>query len=412
MSETDPHPVSPLPGLIPLEGVVRHYDWGSRTFLAALRHHPQPSAEPEAELWYGAHPTAPSPVRLGGDELSLDALIGRHAAEVLGAASGTGAGDATRPEQHELPFLLKVLAADRPLSIQLHPDGARARAGFEREEAQGIDRSASRRLYPDSNPKPEIACALTPFEALQSLRPPLEVRSLVASLGCPEADALLGRADPEDPAALLAAILSLGESEASALATATARAAQRSATPEGAWVARLAESYPRDPLILAPLLLHLVELVPGEALYTPPGVIHSYLEGAAVELMGASDNVLRAGLTRKPVDSDELLAALDPAPRQPAILVPREVAGSAWREYPDTGPIRLSFADVEWDGALAVETIGHPCILLAISGHVRARSSDGAELELRPGDAALVPAAAPGYRLEGVGRIYRASAAG
>jgi mannose-6-phosphate isomerase len=397
----DAHP--PIPGLLPLRGVVRRYDWGSHTFLAGLRSQPEPSVEPEAELWFGAHPSAPSMVRLGDRELPLDELIAERAGDLLGAES-VHAGA-------ELPFLLKILAADLPLSIQLHPDAERAGAGFEREEGEGIAREARHRLYPDANPKPEIACALTPFHALQELRPPAEARDLLASLGCPEASTLLALGDPAEPAALLAAVLALDGEEARAFATAVAAAAHRVATREAAWVVRLEETYPDDPLIVAPLLLRLVELAPGEALYTPPGVIHSYLGGAVVELMGSSDNVLRAGLTSKHKDRDELLAALDGAPRDPRILHPRALAGSAWREYPETGPLRLSFADVDPAAPVVVEAAAGPCVLLALAGDVVARSADGTVVRLLPGDGALVPASAPACRLDGAGRIYRASAA-
>jgi mannose-6-phosphate isomerase len=401
---TDPAPG--LPGLLPLEGVVRHYDWGSRTFLAALRSRSgataTTSAEPEAELWFGAHPSAPSVVRLGARDVALDTLIRQRPAELLGEAGAR--------ERAELPFLLKILAAEQPLSVQLHPDAPRARAGFAREEAAGIARDSPHRLFPDPNAKPEIACALTPFQALQGLRPPAEARALLASLACSETDALLARSAPEDPVALLETVLALDADRAVALAREAATAARRTPSAEAAWVVRLAEHFPEDPLVVAPLLLGLVELLPGDALYTPPGVIHSYLGGAVVELMGSSDNVLRAGLTSKHVDPEELLAALDRTPVGNRILSPSEAAGDAWRQYAGTAPLRLDFADLEPGVGLDVAAGRAPCILLAISGQVRAHSEDGCELELLAGRAALVPACAPGYRLDGAGRVYRASA--
>jgi mannose-6-phosphate isomerase len=402
-----------LPGLIALEGAVRHYAWGSRTFLAELRAQPSPSAEPEAELWLGDHPSAPALARLGGRAVPLDALIAARPVDILGADRPASGGDA------RLPFLLKVLAAERPLSVQLHPDAPAARAGWEREEAAGVARSSPLRLYPDPHAKPEIACAITRFTALQGLRRPAETRELLAAIGGPACRALLDACAPGDPAALLGAVLALDREAAVTLAVEVARGARGLPAPERAAVGRLAAGYAGEALIAAPLLMNLVELEPGEALFTPPRVLHAYLGGAVVELMGSSDNVLRAGLTAKHVDPAELLRALDPTPTVPRVLHPAAVPGSPWRRFPDTGPIGLALADLGAPGEpeeVAEPGAASPHVLLVLRGELVARTDggdhgDGDPLRLGPGQAALVRAGAPPYRLRGEARVYRASAA-
>lgn len=258
-----------------------------------------------------------------------------------------------------LPFLLKVLAAARPLSLQVHPSAEQAEAGFRREEAQGPDRAAADRLYRDDLPKPEIACAVTPFEAVSGFRPVQDslavLRGLADRAHGPWAAELAGLADrlgrsPSSDGdvrgdavrtdavggdgpdarrirAVVRRLLGLSGPAAAAVATTVRGAASTGLSDPGAapslrdaceLVDGVGQQYPHDAeLVLLPLLHHL-RLKPGQALFTPAGVLHSYLSGTVVELMAASDNVLRGGLTSKHVDVDELMAVLDTAPHRPA----------------------------------------------------------------------------------------------
>jgi mannose-6-phosphate isomerase len=317
--------------LLPLRGAIRNYAWGSRSFLAGLRGAAVPSTEPEAELWMGAHPAAPAQVRIGEHWLSLHEVIARDPACFLGAASVERFG-------LEAPFLLKILAIERPLSLQVHPDRTQARAGFQRERSAGLPLEAG--SYRDPRHKPELIVALEPLTLLSGLLEPSEIRRRFAEAGISSLAAETDRLERGGPAAFrdfLAAWLGAkGAARARMIAEArrVAKSAERSVlgpdTP-GHWVARLFELHPDDPAVLAPLALPLLRLAPGEGSFQPPRILHSYLDGAGVEVMANSDNVVRAGLTAKPVDTGELLEVVDVTPIAPSPIRATTMAGGAAR---------------------------------------------------------------------------------
>lgn len=280
-----------------LRNVVQPYDWGRVDGLARLLGS-EPTGDHEAELWVGTHGRGPSTV-VAGDP-SAD---GRTLAEVVG----------------DLPFLLKVLAIGQALSLQAHPSTEQAAAGFAREEEGRLPVDAPDRNYRDAGAKPEVLVALEPTWVLCGFRPADEAADLLHALGAPEVAPLVDQLRGGGAGALLDAVgwlLRLGNedrdlvSRAASAAAGSADAASR-ADPRG-WVARLARQHPGDPTCIAPLLLELVELAPGDAVHLPAGNLHAYLDGAGVELMSTSDNVLRGGLTSKHVDADELLRVLRP----------------------------------------------------------------------------------------------------
>ena len=249
-----------------VEGIVQHYDWGDPVFVPELLGL-EPDGRPWAELWLGTHPNGPS---------ALD--------------DGTPLADVAGP----LPYLLKVLACVQPLSLQTHPNEEQARTGFERG------------IFADPHPKPELLCALTPFEALCGVRPVAATLELLRELGI---DELAHVVADDGPGAALRGIY-LRTIDAGPIVD----ACSDSARPEADWVRRLSERYSGEPSVAATLLLNLVTLRPGEAIRLDAGNLHAYLHGAGIELMGASDNVIRGGLTTKPVDVDLLLDTVDPAP--------------------------------------------------------------------------------------------------
>ncbi len=278
--------------LIRLSNTPRDYAWGSTTMLAELEGR-EPSGRPEAEVWFGDHPGAPARVEDG---------TGRTLDDVLGG--------------EKLPFLLKLLAAASPLSIQAHPSIPQARAGFAREDAAGVPRDAGHRNYRDDNHKPEVIVALRDgFEALAGLRDLPATLRLLEGLG-EAASPLRERLDAASPdASLRAAIGWLLSGEAQGEVDAIIAAATTAAVPgfaaELAVAHRLAEAAPGDPGVVVALLMNLVTLAAGEAVFVRAGALHAYLGGLGVEIMSASDNVLRGGLTPKHVDVAELLAVLD-----------------------------------------------------------------------------------------------------
>ncbi|MER5772536.1 mannose-6-phosphate isomerase, class I [Streptomyces sp. NPDC001985] len=361
-----------------LSNTVRPYAWGSTTAIPELLGD-TPTGEPQAEMWMGAHPGAPSRLERGplGDVIAADP-VGE-----LGAATVATFGP-------RLPFLLKLLAAGAPLSLQVHPDLAQAKEGFAAEQRAGIPIDAPHRNYKDANHKPELICALTPFEGLCGFRPPADTASLIAGLGVdslkPYADALL--AHPPDAALreVLTAILTADRADMAATVTETAAAAERLGgdyTP----YAQIAHHYPGDPGVIAALLLNHVRLNPGEAVFLGAGVPHAYLSGLGVEIMATSDNILRCGLTPKHIDVPQLLRVVRFDAADPGVLRP-EVSESGEELY-DT-PIdefRLSRYLLAPAGAVRDLTVAAPQILLCTSGRVTA-----GQLSLTPGQSVYVPA--------------------
>ncbi|HKC29826.1 MAG TPA: mannose-6-phosphate isomerase, class I, partial [Jatrophihabitans sp.] len=286
----------PTPDVFALDGVLRRYNWGSPTAIPRLLGM-EPDGRPVAELWFGAHPDDPAFAPAHGS--TLDQLIAAEPQRLLGAEVVERFGP-------RLPYLLKVLAADKALSIQVHPNREQAREGFAREDAAGIPRDAPERNYRDDNHKPELLCALTPFDALCGFRPVAETQQLLASLDVAElafvADALRG------PDPLRAAFTALLTHPDPAPIVAAVRARVADATDGPAYAARLAaQDAPDDVGVALTLLLNYVRLEPGEAIFLGAGNVHAYLRGTGVEIMANSDNVLRCGLTSKHVDVPELL---------------------------------------------------------------------------------------------------------
>jgi len=393
--------------ILPLENTVLPYPWGSRTKIAALLGESGPAAEPQAELWMGAHPKAPSKALVGGRLRGIDQLIDESPAEILGAPLlARGA--------RRLPFLLKVLAAERALSIQAHPDLAQAAAGFERDNAAGLPLLAEERNYRDRCHKPEVLFAVEPFSILRGFRERREILELASAIGLEELLPAVGelRRDASEAGlrAFFAATLEV-ESE-SALrrlnqkAVAAIHRRGLDGHPVYRWVLRLADQFPADRGVLSPLFLNVLRLEPGQAIFTGPGILHAYLEGFGVELMANSDNVLRGGLTTKHVDVPELLSILSFKPQPPHLLEP--IAGEDGEQIfaPPVDDFALTLVPLA-AGAPRKRQGGSVEILFVLRGEGLLRSAGG-ERPFRAGDAFLVPAAAGGYSLEGEGSLFRA----
>ncbi len=269
----------------PIQGVVQHYVWGDQEFLPRLLG-VEPNGEPWAELWLGTHPRGAATLE---DGTPLDRLTG------------------------ELPYLLKVLSAAEPLSLQAHPTAEQAADGFERG------------IFGDGRDKPELLVALTEFEAFCGVRPEHATTALLRAIGATHL------ADIVAAAGSGAAMRGLYAGDIDP--TATLDACDSADCPEAGWVRDLAARYPGDPSVAVTLLLNHVVLQPGGALHLRAGNLHGYLRGSGIELMGASDNVVRGGLTVKPVDIDLLLEIVDPTP------LPQPIAAATDGRYllPEAG---------------------------------------------------------------------------
>lgn len=298
-----------------LQGAIRTYAWGSRTAIPEFTGRPVPAAHPEAELWFGAHPGDPAMLDSG---VSLLTAIAADPEGQLGPAVRDAFGDV-------LPFLVKVLAADEPLSLQAHPSAQQAAEGFRREEQRGLPVNSPVRNYRDPNHKPELLMALTDFHALAGFRPAARSVALMRALAVPALEpyiALLAEtSDADGLRAVFTTWITLPQPDLDVLipgvleaAVAYIRSGGGEFAAEARTVLELGERYPGDAGVLAAMLLNRVSLSPGQAIFLPAGNLHAYLHGVGMEVMANSDNVLRGGLTPKHVDVPELLRVLDFAP--------------------------------------------------------------------------------------------------
>jgi mannose-6-phosphate isomerase len=375
------YPGAPYAGgvLAPLSNAPRDYAWGSTSLIAALEGR-APTGAPEAEVWFGDHPGSPARVE-DGSGLTLDAWLAER-------ATASGAPD-------RLPYLLKLLAAGSPLSIQVHPSQEEAREGSMREDAAGVPVDAPERNYKDRNHKPEVIVAVSErFEALAGLRELAATRRLLAALGDePGLRALRASLEGDDePAALRRTITWLlsGDSRDTVAAVITALAAAQSAEfgPEFDAARRIAAAYPGDPGVVVALLMNHVVLARGEALFVPAGVLHAYLSGLGVEVMAASDNVLRGGLTPKHIDVPELMAIVDATPGPPPFLAPRAEGDGVETFVPGIPDFALWHVSVSAGAERRIPLTG-PAIPLAVAGEVTVVGGSGAAVTLRPGQAAF-----------------------
>ena len=383
----------------PLTGAIRPYAWGSHTLIAELQGRPAPTDEPEAELWLGAHPGDPSTVTGADGPVSLATLIAGDPAGQLGAPVAAEFGS-------RLPFLLKVLAAATPLSLQAHPDAAYAREAYARQQA---DPSAPKN-YTDAYHKPEMLVALTPFEALCGFRSPEASAAAIEAFGLPALAPIVAALRAGDLRAAVHDLLTWPQPDRKPLIEAVVAAAGVTPSPDAALAAELAAHYPGDPGVLVALLLNHVRLAPGEAIWMPAGNLHAYLRGAGVELMAASDNVLRGGLTPKRVDVGELLRVLVFEVLDDPILPSSPVAPGVVTWQVPVHDFVLYGVDLDGTRPPTEVPAAGPRIILSAAGDIFVgESRDGTPVELPPGTAAYAPADAGPIKLAGTGKAFVAA---
>lgn len=410
-----------------LRNPVRDYAWGSRAVIARLQGRPVPSSRPEAELWVGAHPGAPSVLDATG--VPLTELIAAAPDAVLSEPVVARFGP-------RLPYLLKLLAADAPLSLQAHPDAVQAAVGFAAEEAAGVPRDAAHRRYVDAYHKPELLVAVSEFRALCGFRPPAESARLLGGLAIPALEPVVARLRGGALDAAVRVLLQWPVADRPGLVADVVAAAKAGEGRDGlageGWdglAGELAGHYPGDVGVVVALLLNQVTLAPGEAIFMPAGNLHAYLHGVGVEIMAASDNVLRGGLTPKHVDVPELLRVLRFAPLPDPVLAPVPVAAGDGGAAQDGGarsragsessvltwPVPVAdftLHRVRLGGATgATGEVGLPLVgpraAMCLAGRIRV--DDGvAPVTLLAGQTAFGPAAGP-LRLAGAGDVYLAS---
>jgi len=427
-----------------LSPAIQRYAWGSVTDFPQLFGMRNPDSEPMAELWYGTHPDGPTQVcDPAGSPAGFDlrSYVQQFPAQMLGDELGKRYGS-------ELPFLLKVLAAGLPLSLQAHPSKEQAEAGFAREQGLGVPVGAPHRSYRDRNHKPELIAALTPFGAMVGFREPGAIQHLLAPLG-PEATPLREALKSGGLQGLYDAVSELSTTRLRSIIHAVKDliAADDAREQEGQeedsreqdsreqdsplalcyrTIVSLSSTYPDDPGVLAPLYLNLLQLQPGQALYLPAGILHAYLYGVGVEIMANSNNVLRGGLTSKFIDREELRRVVRFEPYQ----APR-LSGAARHEYATSfEEFALSRLELSTKELTVARPQPGPEILLCTHGKalfkVVTNEAPGAnsgadphadphadpnptvDLELSAGKAIFVPASCTAYLLSGPATVFRA----
>jgi mannose-6-phosphate isomerase len=406
-----------------LQPVVRPYPWGSRRGIAELQGRPVPAAGPEAELWMGAHPSGPSGLARRADK--LDAFIAADPERELGPQVVARFGP-------RLPFLLKVLSAAQALSIQVHPSREQAQAGFRADNDRGLALDDPARNYVDDWPKPELLCALTPFEVVAGLRTPADAAGILRALAVPELQPLAADLAPSAPASaapgvepapaaqeaepapadlarVLGVILDWPDPDrlvSDVLAACGPLAAGTGPYAETcASALRVADDHPGDLGLVAMLLMRHLVLQPGQALFMPAGGLHAYLEGTGIEVLANSDNVVRAGLTPKHIDVPELLKLLDPAVTVPILSSCAVAEGLS--SYDSPAPeFRLYRLDL---AATPLELPGTgPRILLCVDGAV-ALHSDSGSVFLDQGESCFISAADAPVRAAGPAHAFLAA---
>ena len=339
-----------------VRGVVQHYPWGDRAAIPRMLG-VDPDGRPWAEMWFGTHIGGPSRVVTMGDHL-LDGLRMQPddtngKSVLLAALAG------------ELPYLLKILAAAQPLSLQTHPNELQARTGFARENRSQIPVRSANRIYRDPFSKPELLCALSSFEAFCGFRRPTRTVEHLNDLG--HGTSTYARIIADEGLAYTLQYLFEGSDEVTSLYDDVLLTCAESDDPHARWVVELDALYPRDPAVLVTLLLNFITLEPGQAMYLEPGKLHAYLRGTGIEVMGASDNVIRCGLTNKHVDTSELLATVITSPQDDpvldATLVTSTSTGKLWRFETPGAPFTLWMHQIR-----GAETLVAPTRELALCG--------------------------------------------
>lgn len=395
--------VSSYPCFFRMHNVIQDYAWGSTTSIASLFGIANPEGKPQAEIWMGAHQNGCSQINVAGKMMYLNDFIEIDVAAIVGEDTNTQFG--------ELPYLFKVLAANKALSIQVHPSKTQAEVGFAKENEAGISLNASCRNFKDPNHKPELIYALTPFQAMNGFRELDQMITLFSALDIavlyPLIRALEMNNNEDGLRQFFAAMLLLqGETKSTAVNALLVYANRHQDDALFALIIDLAVQYPGDIGLFSPLILNVLTLQPGEAMFLDACTPHAYINGTGLEIMANSNNVLRAGLTSKHLDITELVASTHfmPMPADKILLKPELSDGGS--HYPIPVPdFKFSIYQRHQDKNL---TITSAEILLALDAPLTVTHCNGETLTIDNGESMFIPAYAGHYTVSSTGRFARA----
>jgi len=387
----------------PMENIIQDYIWGSRVSINELLGINNPGNKHQAEIWMGAHPNGCSKIKVNGDMQLLSDFINQDKSATLTVQTETQFG--------ELPYLFKVLAAGEALSIQVHPSKEQAEMGFAKEEQAGIPRNAANRNYKDPNHKPELVYALTPYQAMNGFRVFSETIALFNKANIVEIEDLVdtfsAAPNPGGLETFFSAILSLqGEVKEAAVKSLLEYAAANQEDPLFVLILELAHQHLGDIGLFAPLMLNVITLQPGEAMFLTACTPHAYLKGTGLEIMANSDNVLRAGLTPKYIDVEELVSCtrFEAIPFDTLRFIPEKKEGGLYYAIPVDD---FKFALFESVKDLIMPTQSAE-ILLALDADVTLSHQSGGTVTITKGESVFIPAYAEKYQLTCKGRVARA----
>ncbi|WMN87523.1 mannose-6-phosphate isomerase, class I [Vibrio parahaemolyticus] len=396
--------------LFKLDNTIQNYAWGSKTAIQELFDIENIRQKPQAELWMGAHPNGCSKVQWNGKKILLSELIDSDKESFLSPRTASSFG--------ELPYLFKVLAAGNALSIQVHPSKEEAELGFDKENRLGIDPKHPQRNYRDANHKPELVYALTPYQAMNGFRNFSEIVSLFSRMtelvSIPKVQSLVSQFEQnlttDGLESFFVGILSLQcEDKRQAidgLMTFAHECCERDVQDnELTVILELAETYPGDIGLFAPLILNVLTLQPGETMYLDARTPHAYLKGTGLEVMANSDNVLRAGLTPKHIDVEELARCtlFEEKPKNKLLIQPSLEGNRQSYSVPVPDFAFDCFVQAEND----VIKVDSAEIVFAIDSDVEVYHQSGESLLLNKGESVFIPAYAKEYTLSSEGRIAR-----
>ncbi|MDW2056811.1 mannose-6-phosphate isomerase, class I [Vibrio sp. 506] len=387
----------------PMQNVIQDYAWGSHTSINELFGIANPEGTSQAEIWMGAHPNGCSKIVENGETQLLSDFINLDKTGILMEGTDIQFG--------ELPYLFKVLAAAKPLSIQVHPSKEQAEEGFDKEEQAGIARTAANRNYKDPNHKPELVYALTPYQAMNGFREYPVILGLFKKVDVASIENLVAAfevsADAEGLEIFFKSILSLdGVVKEAAIKELLEYAENNKKDALFALILELAEQYPGDIGLFCPLMLNVLTLQPREAMFLDACTPHAYLKGTALEIMASSDNVLRSGLTPKYIDVEELVKCtrFDAKPQSELLTQPKEQDGGLFFPVPVDD---FNFAMFESVKDITLRTQSAE-ILFAIDTEMTLTHKSGESITVSKGGSVFIPAYTSKYQLSTEGRVARA----
>ncbi|EKO3434734.1 mannose-6-phosphate isomerase, class I [Vibrio fluvialis] len=386
-----------------MDNKIQNYDWGSRTAIHDLFGFANEAQQPQAEVWMGTHPNGCSIVKQGSTNVSLSELIKQDPSAFLSQSTSKAFGD--------LPFLFKILAADKALSIQVHPNKQDAELGYAKEQELGIPLSAFNRNYKDANHKPELVYALTEYQAMNGFRPFDEIIAEFRLCDIPEINGYLEQFErnpnQDGLCHFFVEILSMEEArKVNAIDHLLSYAALNEGRVLCELILDLAEQYPNDVGLFAPLLLNVITLKPGETMFLCARTPHAYIKGTGLEIMANSDNVLRAGLTPKHMDVEELVKCTDFVPKPINTLLTQAEINGCEHHFPV--PVQdFQFSVFQAPKEQRVE-MSSAEILMPIDADVALLAQSGETLVLGKGQSAFIPAYVGNYTISCEGRVARA----